>query len=125
MTFIKSKIILPAIFTTFLVGCESEHQVSYQKEIKPIIDKNCNECHLQNTEGAKASGFLTENYDTLMKGTHYGPVIKPGHPIASTFYRLAAGLGDPSITNPHSKESIPEDQIAKIKTWIAQGAKNN
>lgn len=121
----KAKIILPAIFTTFLVGCGSEHQVSYQEEIKPIIDKNCGECHMQNGDGTKASGFLTENYDTLMKGTKYGPVIVPGNSSSSTFYRLVAGLVDPSITMPHGKKLIPKDQIAKIETWIDQGAKNN
>lgn len=121
------KILIPSILATLMAGCEEPPppEVSFANEIKPIIDTNCTECHTAGQKGAEASGFMTVDYDSIMKGTRYGPVVVPGNAISSSFYRLVAGKVDPSISMPHGKEAIPEENILKIEKWIDQGAKNN
>ncbi len=112
----------------FIMGCEQEPkepQVSFSNDVMPLIQQNCTECHTQGGDGANASGFITTDYDAIMKGTKYGPVVIPGNAVASTFYRLIAGLVDPSIQMPHGKEAMSEADIAKVEKWIEQGAKNN
>lgn len=125
----NKKIIIPTLLGAFLMGCEQapppEPQISFSNEIKPLIDANCTECHTSGGDGAQASGFITTDYDSVMKGTKYGPVIVAGNAVSSSFYRLVAGLVDPSIQMPHGKEAISQDNIAKIEKWIDQGAKNN
>lgn len=108
-----------------LVGCGKDPSVSYSEDVKPILQKHCVECHLNGGAGFEASGFLIESYDSLMKGTKFGPVIVPGDSISSSLYRLVAGEVDPSIRMPHQKDPIAEQEIAVIETWIAQGAQNN
>ncbi|NEV61476.1 c-type cytochrome domain-containing protein [Thiorhodococcus minor] len=108
-----------------LVGCGKDPSVSYSADVKPILQQHCVECHLNGGAGFEASGFLVESYDSLMKGTKFGPVIVPGDSISSSLYRLVAGEVDPSIRMPHQKEPIPDQEIALIETWIAQGAQNN
>ena len=122
------KIIIPTIMAAILMGCEQapqEPQISFSKDIQPLVEKNCMECHTEGQDGALASGFKTDSYENIMKGTKYGPVIVPGNAVSSTFYRLIAGLVDPSIQMPHGKESIAKEDQAKIEKWIDQGAKNN
>ena len=108
---------------SLLAGCSSEPTpVSYQKGVKPLIDKYCSECHLKEGEGAAASGFLTESYETVMKGTKYGPVIVPGDALSSSLYRLVSGKVHSSIRMPHGRDPLTEQEIATIEQWISQGA---
>lgn len=99
--------------------------VSFSKNVYPLLQKHCVECHLPNGQGHAVSGFSVESYETIMKGTKYGPVIVPGDAISSSLYRLLAGEVDPSIQMPHNKDPLPPADIKLIETWIEQGAKNN
>lgn len=122
------KILIPSMMIGLLAGCQQEPQepqISFTKDVKPLIDQNCTECHSPGQQGAEASGFITTDYDSIMKGTKYGPVVVAGNAISSTFYRLVAGKVDPSIRMPHGKEAIADADVAKIEKWIDQGAKNN
>lgn len=125
--FIKSTVTLASTLSAMLLlGCSAEPAtVSFNNQVKPLIDKYCTECHLTGGAGAEASGFITENYESLMKGTKFGPVIVAGDPLSSSLYRLVAGKVDPSIRMPHGKESLSQEEILKIEQWIEQGAKNN
>lgn len=118
--------LFPVLSVTLLVGCSpGPAPVSFKADIQPLIGKYCQECHLPGGDGAKASGFVVENYETVMKGTKYGPVIVAGDPLSSSFYRLVAGKVDPSIQMPHGKEPLSQEEIATVERWIEQGAKNN
>ena len=108
-----------------LAGCGRQAPVSFANDVQPIINKHCIECHMKGGKGNVASGFLVESYESVMKGTKFGPVIVPGDPLSSSLYRLVAGEVDKSIRMPHGKDPIPQQEITTIETWITQGAKNN
>jgi hypothetical protein len=115
-----------AISVMVLVGCSpGPATVSFSNDVKPLLDKYCTECHLPGGDGAEASGFVTQTYDSVMKGTQFGPVVVAQDPLSSSLYRLVAGKVDPSIRMPHGKEALTQDEILKIEHWIEQGAKNN
>lgn len=123
-----TKISLSAVALLGLAACGPQSQqptVSFKSDIKPLLDHNCTECHTENGTGTQASGLQTVTYETLMKGTKFGPVIVPGNAEHSTFYRLIAGKVDPSIQMPHGKEKLAEADVKKVEDWIQQGAKNN
>ena len=113
-------------------GCSKE--ISYSKDVKPIINTSCLECHDGKGEGSEESGLILATYDDLMQGTKFGQVVVPGDSESSTLYRLIGHKADPKIQMPpHHKETIAskrmsaltDKQIENIKTWIDQGAKNN
>lgn len=124
---IKSTLTLAsAVSALLLLGCSPKPAaVSFKNDIKPMIDKYCTECHLKGGAGAEASGFIIATYESLMKGTKFGPVVVAGDPLSSSLYRLVAGKADPSIRMPHKKEALAQEEILKIEHWIEQGAKNN
>lgn len=105
-------------------GCSGEKPLTYQADIKPILDANCIECHVPGGKGYNKTGLLLDSYDGLMKGTNFGPVIVPGSSVSSTLYRLVSGQADPSIRMPHGMGTLPEADVATIAAWIDQGAKN-
>ncbi len=100
--------------------------MSFSQDVKPILDANCIQCHQAGGEGEVASGFNMETYDSLMKGTRFGPMIIAGDVEGSNILVLMEGRADPSISMPHGQqETISKQDIQTIRLWIEQGARNN
>jgi hypothetical protein len=131
----KSKMSAKRLFVTggllagalLLTACTQQpRQVSFKEEVRPILDKNCAECHLPpDGQGYVKSGFSVASYQDLMKGTKFGAVIKPGDSMTSALVMLVEGRASPSIQMPHGKEPLSPKEIQVIKTWVNEGAKDN
>jgi len=107
-------------------GCQREQVVSYQKDVVPILDKHCKYCHTPGQAGYIVSGFELGSYETLMKGTQFGPVVLPGDALTSVLVMLIEGRVDPSLKMPHGDATpLTKDEILTIRRWVEQGAKNN
>lgn len=114
-------------------GC-GQGGVSFSDDIQPIFAKSCISCHGETGEGAMASDYLMTDYNGVMKGTSYGPVVVPGSRMSSSLYLVIAGKTAPEIRMPpHNDESFAEgrgsmlsaETIEMVGLWIDQGAKNN
>ena len=88
MRFNVIAITLSLVTAVIVTGCTKE--ISYSKDIKPIINDRCLECHDGKGEGSEESGLILINYDDLMRGTKFGQVVVPGDSESSTLYRLVA-----------------------------------
>nr|VFK37002.1 MAG: Planctomycete cytochrome C [Candidatus Kentron sp. SD]VFK42094.1 MAG: Planctomycete cytochrome C [Candidatus Kentron sp. SD]VFK78126.1 MAG: Planctomycete cytochrome C [Candidatus Kentron sp. SD] len=114
----------------FVTGC-GEKDISFQKDVRPILAKDCLECHQPGADGFKKSGLSVGDYESLLKGTkptrgeQRGQVIVPNDSTSSTLIILVEGRADPSIRMPHGREPLNEKDVAILKKWIDQGAKNN
>jgi hypothetical protein len=126
----RKRLISPAgaaALSVLVVGCAQEPpQVSFSKDIQPILNERCGECHSGSGAGVQKSGLDMSSYDGLIRGTRFGPVIEPGDSVSSTLVLLVEGKADPSIKMPHAGgKPLSSPEIAKIRSWIDQGAKNN
>ena len=110
--------------TLALSAC-GQKEISYVADVQPIIKQYCLECHAEGGEGQMKSGLVMSSYDSLMKGTKFGSIVKPGDSLSSVLIMLVEGRADPSIKMPHGKDSLPKEQIEVLKKWVEQGAKNN
>lgn len=100
--------------------------VSYNTDIRPIINDYCLSCHQPGGKGYEKSGFDLRTYQGMMKGTKYGAVIKPGDSFSSTLIMLVEGRADPSIKMPYGMNGgLSKDKIDLLKKWIDQGARDN
>ena len=63
--------------------------------------KHCAACHTPGQAGYVVSGFELKDYESLMKGTSFGPVVLPGDPLTSVLVMLIEGRADPSMNMPH------------------------
>ncbi len=122
-------IFITLIFVLLLSGCDNTPpaaDISFSKQIQPILAQRCLECHNAQGAGSIASGLKLSNYDELMKGTKFGPVIKPGDSLSSTLVILVEGRADSAIKMPHGdRPALSSEQIKTLRQWIDQGAKNN
>jgi len=122
---IAEKLIVSSLLVSAVSACNIEPEVSFSQHVKPILEQHCFECHLEGGAGTDASGFNMTDYDSLMKGTNFGPMIIAGDVEGSNLLVLIEGRADPSISMPHRQKSIARQDIQTIRVWIDQGAKNN
>jgi hypothetical protein len=99
--------------------------VSFKSQVKPIIHDYCLSCHQPGGQGYEKSGLDMRTYKSLMKGTKFGSVIKPGDSFSSILIQLVEGRAHASIKMPFGTGGLAKDKVDVLKTWVDQGAKNN
>jgi uncharacterized membrane protein len=124
----KGLVWLPAVaaFLAVATSCERAPTVSYSKDVVPVLEKHCRSCHVPGQAGYVASGFDMSGYESLMRGTKFGPVVVPGDALTSVLVMLIEGRADPSLKMPHGDAApLSNEEILTIRHWVEQGAKNN
>lgn len=105
----------------------SSDEVSFKKDVQPILQDHCVSCHQPGGKGFVVSGLDLTSYKGLMKGTIYGPVVIPGNSQVSTFTKLLTGtnkgLKMPMGLNPEG--TLASQYILILRKWVTQGAQNN
>ncbi len=92
----------------------ADPQISFTKDVKPILAQNCVGCH--NARKKKAGGDLQTSYDTVSRS------LKSGNASNSRLYKSLIGRGAKQMP---PKKHLNDNDITTIKTWIDAGAKNN
>jgi mono/diheme cytochrome c family protein len=91
--------------------------VSFSRQIAPIFQAKCSECHGADTQEA---GLNLSTYDLAMKGSEYGTVIEAGDADGSLLIEMVSAGEMPQDADP-----LPAEEIALIRSWIEAGATNN
>ena len=95
--------------------------LTFDKDIKPIFEKSCVECHGEK----KSKGKL--KLDTLanaLKASENGKSIVPGKSADSSLVKAIARLVEDDAMPPEGKgKPLTAEQIGLIRAWIDQGAK--
>ena len=120
-------VLVCAVLATFLAGCASQPQVSFQRDVYPILENNCLACHMPpQGKGYVKTRLNMQSYEALMQGTRYGPVILPGDSHHSILIMLVEGRVDASMRMPHGRdEPLTPQEIEVLRLWVKQGAQNN
>lgn len=94
--------------------------IVFSRDVAPVLVANCLRCH----EGAKAKKqFDLSTFDKLQKGGEDGSMIAPGDPSASELVLRIKGESEGPKMPPGNNNDLAEPTIAKIETWIKDGAK--
>ena len=120
----------PLLISAGLSSCDKAEQPQFQKvtyanDVEPIIQKHCAVCHVSGQQGARESGLVMDSYESLMKGTPFGQVINPGSAMSSSLYILVSGKDRLTVTMPHGKKPLSDEEIETIRVWIENGAVEN
>jgi hypothetical protein len=92
--------------------------VSFGLHIAPVLISQCFECHNNETDRGNLS---MATFASLLRGGDGGPPILPGKPAESLLVQMITSEGEDRM--PYRRPPLSADVIAKIKTWIAEGAK--
>jgi hypothetical protein len=91
--------------------------VSFSKQIQPIFEARCNECH---GRSEPELGLVLVTWAGTMAGSEYGSVVEPGDPDASLIVSMIAN-GD----MPQEGEPMPAEELDLLRAWIREGAADN
>lgn len=103
------------------------NEISFQRDVQPILHDYCVNCHQPGGKGYVKSGLDLTSYQGTMKGTKFGAVVIPGNSEASTFTKLLTGTNN-GLKMPmglNSGGTLDRQYILVLKKWVKQGAKNN
>jgi hypothetical protein len=126
------KNILSAIFTTVLLliiySCSNDSMdpagdktnttcdtidVSFDKEVKPILERSCLNCHKASSCASIGGNTCFETHAQIKTLTDAGYIV-PNIEHRSGFKSMPKGAG-----------KLPACEIALIRNWVKEGAKNN
>src|SRR5947207_3619231 len=101
----------------------SQKDVTYEKDIKPLLDQSCVKCHGPEKPKAK---LRLDSLAGALRGSENGKVIEPGKSADSILVHNVAHAGDEDdwMPPPDNKAKIPpltSEQIGLIRAWIDQG----
>ncbi|MFP6897417.1 MAG: PSD1 and planctomycete cytochrome C domain-containing protein [Roseibacillus sp.] len=111
---------LPSYLCSAALIGPSAWAVDYEKEIRPIFEKHCYECH--GPEKQKSKLRLDQRAVSLRGGDSGFPAIVPGNPEKSFLVEAIRGT-DPDLKMPAKGDPLSAKQIATIERWIREGAK--
>jgi Protein of unknown function (DUF1549)/Protein of unknown function (DUF1553)/Planctomycete cytochrome C len=95
--------------------------VSFAHQIHPILELRCYECH--DAPDPENHLNLTTVGGMLAGGEKAGPAVVPGKPDRSPILEYLTGARHPQM--PKKRKPLSDDQIALIRTWIAEGARDD
>lgn len=95
------------------------HQIEYAKEIQPLFESACYDCH--GPKKQQASLRLDQKASAL-KGGDSGPAYVAGKSAESLLILAVAGLKEDVSRMPKKGEALTAAQIGLLRAWIDQGA---
>jgi hypothetical protein len=101
----------------------ADRQVSFNRDIRPILSDNCFQCHGPD-ENKRQAGLRLDQRDVATKAAESGDVaIVPGKPDASELVQRIVST-DASLAMPpaNSGKKLTTRQIELLQRWIAEGA---
>lgn len=115
--------------TTKLPPASDKKDLTFDKDIKPILEKSCLKCH--GAEKPKAD-YRVDSKDAFIKGGETAeekkqPVVVAGKSADSTVVHVVADLIEDAEMPPLDKRekypALTKEQIGVLRAWIDQGAK--
>lgn len=108
-------------FCLLLLSASMVCAAEFKKDIEPILEKNCYECHSEKT-GKRKGGFVFDDLETFKLDIADNDVaqIRPGNPDGSHFLEVI-------VNESHEKHMPPKGQLSstdirKLTDWIKEGA---
>jgi WD40 repeat protein len=101
------------------LGCAGP-PVSFQKQIRPILARNCQGCH---QPASRQSGLSLVTFQDMQTGGRKGAAFMAGNPEKSVIISYLTGETKPQM--PFGGTPLPADQIELISRWIREGAVND
>jgi hypothetical protein len=99
----------------FAVAAVCPAGVDFEKEVQPVLEKNCVGCH---NEEMRMGSLRLDTRAGALAGGRSGQGVIPGEPERSRIYEMISG--DKPRMPPTG--ALPKETVELLKRWIAEGA---
>ncbi len=100
------------------VASVTTSEVSFEKDIHPILGASCVSCHGPKKQKGK---FRADQRDNFFRDTGKGPLIQPGKSGESRLVAIVSGLV--KMKRDAEDHVLTPKEVALIKAWIDGGAR--
>lgn len=118
------RIIRHFLIVLLLTVFANAQTVDYTKQIAPLWDTYCIDCHSADDADGE---FALDTFEALMKGGEEGASIVVGKAEESLLVKFLEGRsgrgGKNEFMPPGKREKLKPEEVALIKAWINAGAK--
>ena len=115
----RSHLILMLLFVVPVVAAADEPSKEdlefYNKRVRPILEKNCYECHSQKADEVQ-SGLRVDERQAIIQGGDRGTAAEPGDGEGSLLISAVRWEDDDLQMPP--EEKLSEKQIEILLEWI-------
>lgn len=95
--------------------------LTYEKDIKPIMDASCVKCHGSEKQKGK---LRLDSLEAVLKGGENGKILEKGKGDKSPVLYSVARVDPDTAMPPEGKaEPLTKEQVGLLRAWIDQGAK--
>jgi WD40 repeat protein len=97
--------------------------VSYYREVRRIFQQHCQGCH---QPARSQGGYVMTTHAALLKAGDMGKAnVVPGQPDKSELLAQITPDADKKIRMPKNQPALPAADVALIRRWISEGAKDD
>ncbi|NRB47950.1 MAG: hypothetical protein HRU41_09790 [Saprospiraceae bacterium] len=114
----------PTLTTSPALQKPTEELLVFEDILLPIFEARCQSCHNQH----KTKGdFLMTSYSSIQVGGKSGKAMLVSGEAAQSelYHRITLPLRDDERMPPKQKKGLSEDEVALLKWWIEEGAKED
>jgi cytochrome c5 len=99
----------------------TQKEVTFAKDIKPIFEKACFNCHGEEKQKAK---LRVDSAEAIKKGSENGEIVVVGNSAKSSLVHVVSGIVEDMMMPPEGKaDPLTKEQVGLLRAWIDQGAK--
>jgi len=128
----RRHLLLAVLYGACGVGAVEAGEVSFLRDVVPILKTSCVMCHLPGAEPGGLALHPKGGYTNLVGvKSAQSPLLRvaPGSPEDSYLYRKLVGTqvaaGGTGERMPFGDSSLSNEQIEVVRRWIADGAKSD
>ncbi len=117
-------VLIASIGSLSVSGASKSGDLSYNRDIRPILSENCFTCHGPDSAARKANLRLDSFEAATATRKDSKPAIVPGKPDESeAIRRILTSDDDDRMPPPKSKKILKSEQKEMLKRWVESGAK--
>jgi hypothetical protein len=110
-------------FFPYAVAADDNMGIDFNRDIRPILSKNCYACHGPDGKSRKTKMRLDQRESALAMNRKGRAPITPGKPDESELIRRVSSEDEAErMPPPESGTQLTPKQITSLKHWIAEGA---
>jgi hypothetical protein len=113
---VASSAILLALWWTAAPAIAAEDADFFELKVRPLLVKRCHECHGE--AGKPKGGLRLSSREAILAGGDSGPAAFPGKPAESMLVEALRYVDEPRMP---PKEKLPDDEVAILTRWVADG----
>jgi hypothetical protein len=115
------------VLATAFLGARDLPAVDFAKQILPVLEKKCLDCHkAPHEEDGRVKkpkgGLRLDAAWAMLKGGETGPALVPGDVAKSYLLEVVSLPKDDDMFMPPKGDPLTVDEIQLLKEWIAGGA---